>query len=297
MTLGLLVIIGVLVLIIIQLLCRLYLMRQSMAEIEEELNEKLSTDTNTLISVSSSDPYIRKLAARLNEQLRALRKERRRLQYGDKELKEAVTNISHDLRTPLTAICGYLDLIDREEKSDRVSRYLCVIKERTEAMKALTDELFNYSVITSASKELQFEKVSLNGALEESLAAFYGVLTERGIVPEINMPETQIIRSLDRTALMRIFSNILNNSLKYSDGDLTVILSGEGKVSFSNTTSKLDGIQVDKLFDRFYTVETARNSTGLGLSISKLLTEQLGGEIYAEYAEKVFRIAVSFNQR
>ena len=110
----LLIIIGILLLIIFALSAKIYFLRKSTQEIAEAFRDRLTADTNTLIDISSRDPYMRKLASEINIQLRLLRKERHRYQQGDLELKEAVTNISHDLRTPLTAISGYLDLLERE---------------------------------------------------------------------------------------------------------------------------------------------------------------------------------------
>ena len=114
----LLSLIGILLLIIFALSAKVYFLHRSTQEIIEAFKDKLDTDTNTLIDISTRDPYMRKLASDMNTQLRLLREERHRYQQGDRELKEAVTNISHDLRTPLTAICGYLDLLEREEKSE-----------------------------------------------------------------------------------------------------------------------------------------------------------------------------------
>ena len=106
------------------ILCmKIHMLKVSMAEIRAQLADWLKTDTNTLISISSSDRQLRLLAADLNRQLRQLRRQRRQYLDGDKELKDAVTNISHDLRTPLTAICGYLDLLEAEEKSEKVTRW------------------------------------------------------------------------------------------------------------------------------------------------------------------------------
>ena len=141
----LLLIIGILLLIIFALLAKVYFLHKSAQEIQDAFRDRLTADTNTLIDLSTRDPYMRKLAADINVQLRLLRREHHRYQQGDLELKEAVTNISHDLRTPLTAINGYLDLLDREEKSENVQRYLSQIKNRTEALKQLTKELFRYS--------------------------------------------------------------------------------------------------------------------------------------------------------
>ena len=289
----LLVIIGILLLIIFVLATKVYFLRKSAQEIAEAFRERLTADTNTLIDISTRDPYMRKLAADINVQLRLLRQQQHKYLTGDRELKEAVTNISHDLRTPLTAICGYLDLLDNEDKSENTSRYLSLIGNRVEAMKQLTEELFRYSVILS-TRDIVLEPVCVNGVLEESIAAFYGALTSRDIQPEIHITENRIERQLNREALGRVFSNILNNALKYSDGDLFITLQDDGEIIFSNTASSLNGVQVGKLFDRFFTVEAARNSNGLGLAISKTLVEQMGGSISAELTNNKLIIYIRF---
>ena len=266
--------------ILIAILCvRLHLIHRSLKEIDARLTEILSDDTNVLIDLSSGDPQLRAFAVSLNRQLRALRESRQRYRCGDRELKEAVTNISHDLRTPLTAICGYLELLRREETNENVRRYLGLIDNRARAMKQLTEELFRYSMLLAEPEELPCESVNLNAALEEGVAAFYDILVQRGIQPEISMPETPVVRTLNAAALSRILSNILNNAVKYSDGDLSIELGADGAIRFSNSARNLTPVQTEKLFDRFYTVESARNSTGLGLSIARLLTERMGGQI------------------
>ena len=199
--------------------------------------------------------------------------------------------ISHDLRTPLTAINGYLDLLEREEKNENVQRYLSQIKNRTEVLKNLTEELFRYSVVTS-SQDLKLEHMDVVRALEESLLSFYAVMQEKGIQPEIELPEEPIFRELDAGAVNRIFSNIISNALKYSDGDLSVVMDKNGCVTFSNTAHNLNAVTVGRLFDRFYTVESSRNSTGLGLSIAKLLIERMGGTISAQYAKNKLNIVI-----
>ena len=242
----------------------------------------------------SGDRAARCFAAVLNVQLRALRRERRRLQNGDAELKTAVTNISHDLRTPLTAISGYLDLLEREALPDTARRYLSVVRERSNAMKALTEELFRYSMLLAPADEMRPETLALNDALEESLAGCYGALTARGITPRIEMPQTPVVRRLDREALRRVLDNLLANAVKYSDGDLYVRLGADGTIECANQAKNLSPVQVQRLFDRFYTVESARNATGLGLSIARLLTERMGGEIRAEYERDRLRILLRF---
>jgi hypothetical protein len=284
---------GVLLLVVAALSWKIYLLHKDMDALRADLREHLASDTNTLLSVRSNDRTFQKLAADLNRELRLLRRERRRYQQGDLELKEDVTNISHDLRTPLTAICGYLDLLEREEKSEAVARYLAQIENRVDAMKSLTEELFRYSVVTS-TQELHVERVDIKRALEESLLGFYGAMQEKGIQPELDLPEEPVYRELDAGALNRIFSNILSNALKYSDGDLAVTMREEGSIDFANTAKELDAVTVGRLFDRFYTVEANRNSTGLGLSIAKLLTERMGGSIRAAYDSGRLVICIRF---
>lgn len=287
------IVIGILLLVIFALAAKVYFLRKAALEISEAFRDRLTADTNTLIDVSTRDPYMRKLASDINVQLRLLRKERHRYQQGDLELKEAVTNISHDLRTPLTAIKGYLDLLEREEKSEAVQRYLSQIQNRTEALKNLTEELFRYSLVTS-SHNLNFEPVDLVRALEESLISFYAVMKKKKIAPQIELPEEPIRLQLDKIAVNRIFSNILSNAIKYSDGDLSVTMAADGTVTFSNTARNLNAVTVGRLFDRFYTVEASRNSTGLGLSIAKILTERMGGSIEAVYYDDNLQIKVMF---
>ena len=279
---------------ILILLGNLLSFQNSMQEITEGLDEKLHTDTNTIISVSSGNRKIRLFAEQINRQLWDLRREQLNLNHGNHELKVAVTNISHDLRTPLTAICGYLDLLEQEETGDNVKKYLDVIRERTDSMRSLTEELFSCSLLAIQDEKLHIEQICINDILEQSIAGFYGVLVNKRILPDIQMSEIRVMRKLDKEAVRRIFDNILSNAARYSDGDLTVILSADGRIQFSNHAAKLSSVDVEKLFDRFYTVESARNSTGIGLSIARLLTEKMGGDITAEYKDGQLYIQIAF---
>ena len=283
----------VLVIIIAVQAVKIYIMKKSAKEIRMQLIEKLTLDTNTIIGISSSDKDMRALASALNEQLKVLRAEHIRYSQGDLELKTAVTNISHDLRTPLTAICGYLDFLKSEEKSVQAENYLAIIEERTEALKQLTDELLKYSSAVSDEQNIQFDDAAVNNILEKSILSYRAALQERGIIPEILITDKKIIRSVNRSALSRVFANLLNNALKYSDGDLCVTMNDDGIITFRNHAKSLDSLQVGKLFDRFYTVECGGQSSGLGLSIARVLTEQMGGSISAEYHDEVLEIFLS----
>ena len=125
--------------------------------------------------------------------------------------------------------------------------------------------------------------MNLVRSLEESLVSFYAVMKKKGIEPEITLPEGPVWRELDALAVGRVFSNIISNAMKYSDGDFSVEMTEDGTITFANVAGSLDSVTVGRLFDRFYTVEDGQNSTGLGLSIAKVLTERMGGNIVAKY--------------
>ena len=272
---------------------KILIMQKSMNEICDCIAEHLSSDTNQLVTVSSGDRHIRRLAGRISVQLAELRRMKLRYTDGDRELKEAITNISHDLRTPLTAICGYLELLENEDMTDNTRRYLDQISNRTEALKGLTEELFRYSVITSVS-ELNYEQVNVGRVLEDTLISFLGAFERKNITPNISLPDNAVFRALDKSALSRIFGNIVGNAIKYSSGDFAVTMTENGEIVFSNTAPELSSVEVGRLFDRFYTVDSAHKSTGLGLSIAKLLTERMGGSISADYKENTLSINLFF---
>lgn len=287
---------------------KLFLLHKSIREISEELTAIQGVHTNALVTISSGDRHIRRLAAQLNRQLSRLRSRQLKYENGDRELKEAITNISHDLRTPLTAMSGYLELLQKElsgggvtgngqalpaSSAEKSARYLAILQNRLDTMKQLTEELFRYSVVLSVQEE-KLEKLSLNRILEDSLIASWSNLEQRGITPVIFISQTPVIRLLDSSSLSRVFANILSNAVKYSDGDLQVTLTEAGAITFSNHAAALTPVTVKKLFDRFYTVESSNASTGLGLSIARLLTERMGGSIDAAYEEGELHITVQF---
>lgn len=276
---------------------QLRLLQKSLDDITDQLGDRLSSDTNNPIFLPTRDPCARRLAARLNVQLKELRRQRQRYESGDRELKEAVTNVSHDLRTPLTAICGYLDLLEGEEKSEAAERYLALIRGRTDHLRSLTEEFFRTSAVLAAEEPEPAEPVSLNRAVEESLAAWYGVLSARGIAPEVELPETPVVRPLNREAVSRILSNVLSNAARYSPGDLRIVLEENGTLTFSNAAPSLTPVLAERLFDRYFTVESGGQGTGLGLSIARRLTEQMGGTAAAGWQAGILTVRLYFPEK
>lgn len=284
------------VIIIVLLLIKIYLMKKATREITTELSEYVKPHTNALLTVSCRDRDIRILADALNKNMQEVREAYRKYILGDREMKTAITNISHDLRTPLTAICGYLTLGKRLEKSDELSRYLAIMEERALYMKKLTEELFAYSMLLSSEEEQEKEEVLINRLLEDCLMEYYAALVEKGITPVVEITDTKIIRKLDKSRMERVLSNLISNAIKYSDGDLVISLTDSGMITFSNEASGLSTVEVERIFDRFYTVETARKATGIGLSIAKAFVEQMGGKISARYEEGRLIIEIIFSE-
>ena len=280
--------------VICLLVIKIFMMKKSVREIRTDFSERTGLDTNLLIGVSSRDKDICALANDMNHTISKLRKSYHRYNEGDRELKNAITNISHDIRTPLTAICGYLALMKKIDSSDEMKRYIKIIDERSQHMKKLTEELFAYSLIMNSEETVELQDVSLNKTLEDCIMEYYAALTERGITPTIDITEKKIIRKLDKTHIDRAISNVISNAIKYSDGDFDIKLTDDGTMIFSNKASGMTSVEAARLFDRFYTVETGRNSTGLGLSIARTFVEQMGGEIGAEYKDGRLLIKMSF---
>ena len=304
---------GVCAIVIIMLCAKILLMRKAAGEIREGVSYRLKTDTNTLIDIASRDRAMCALAESLNEELRQLRHQRQIYYQGNLALKEAVTNISHDIRTPLTAIRGYLELLESEEQSENITRYLNVISERTSVLSQLTEELFRYTIsapvaspvieeddigtgrgLEKAGSQQDMTVEDISRLLEESVLASYGALVQKGIKPDVQLPEKKVKCKINAKTTRRIFENILSNAVKYSDGDLCITLNEQGEVLFANHALLLDAVQTGRLFDRFYTVENAKTATGLGLAIAKQLTEQMGGSITAWYENGMLYLKLRF---
>lgn len=274
------------------LLGKIWSLHRTLDALCREVSARLEEDSNVGLSLSSADRYMRRLATELDRQLKLLRRERLRCRQGDRELKEAVANLSHDLRTPLTAVAGYLELLRTTQVPPEARRYLSVLENRTQAMKELTEELFCYSLVLSGGQYEQREPVDLRQAVEDCVAGYYGVLKENGIVPEISLPDARVEGLLNKAALSRVLENVMSNAVKHGGENLCIVLTEDGRLTFSNRTREMNRVDVARLFDRFYTVEAGRRSTGLGLSIARQLTEQLGGQISASLEGDRFSVKI-----
>jgi hypothetical protein len=279
--------------ILICLVIKLIIINVELRNISNSLSNILKSDTNSLITISSNDKKLKELAISLNQSLKELRKLELEYKQGNQELKSSITNISHDLRTPLTAIRGYLDLIDNKNLTKKQINYLKIIDNKTKDLTELTEQLFDFSKSID-TYNVEKENVCINNILEESIATFYALFKEKNITPKIDICNEKVIRLLNENMLKRIFENIISNAIKYSEDDFNIKLKTNGIIEFSNKTNLVDSTSLNKIFDRYYTIRNAKKSNGIGLSIAKQLVELNNGTIKATYKDSNLIIEVIF---
>ncbi|MCR5340396.1 MAG: HAMP domain-containing histidine kinase [Saccharofermentans sp.] len=277
------------------LVIKVLLLERAFGEIDCQVKDHLDGTNSSAFALSTSDRKARKLANSLNGALQELHEERVFLKDGDRRMKANVTAISHDIRTPLTAINSYVELLENETDETKRKEYLERIKERTSELKDLTGELFKYSVSSEMQydSQLSTEELDLQSIIENSLISFYKEFTSKGISPETDLPVEKVMVNSNRKTLMRIFDNVFSNAAKYASS-LSVKLTEDGVVTVSNDAPELTAVQVSRLFDKYYTVRDGSNSTGLGLSIAKDLISKNGGSISADLNEGMLTITLRF---
>ena len=273
---------------------KVLIMKQEIKNIGSCLTDIINTDTNNLITINTNDKKLKELANLLNDSLKNLRKLELEYKNGNKELKTSITNISHDLRTPLTAIRGYLDLMDSSNLDSKQIKYLSIIDNKVKDLTFLTEQLFDFSKTLDIQEEMKKENIVINDILEDSVASFYSLFKEYNITPNIDICREKVIRVLNENMLKRIFENIISNAIKYSKKDFNIKLYNNGIIEFSNQADSLDQVSLEQLFDRYYTVKNAKKSNGIGLSIAKQLVDLSGGTIEAKYKNNILIIKIEF---
>lgn len=282
---------------------KIVLLRRGYDELTDNIEDQVRGKTQIPVTLTTSDSHARKTAETLNHELTKLQDLRNEYLDGNRKVSQAVTEISHDIRTPLTAINSYLDLMKDEENEALKQEYLERIKSRTLSLSDLADELFKYSTSTDPtrypiqSEEVSSEPIDICRTLEECILSFYAAFTGKGIEPEINLPEEPVFVLCDKKSANRIFENIISNALKYANDSLKVKLNTDGTAVFSNPAPDLTPVSAAKLFDRYFTVKEGSNSTGLGFSIAKELIVRNGGTIESELIDGVLSIIVHFKMQ
>ena len=286
-------IIVVLSILVITLLIRVVTTNIELKNITRELKEITEKDTNLLLSTSSGDKSIKILVDSLNKELKKLLSLKREYSKGIFDVKKSAENIAHDIRTPLTVIKGYVDLLEKEELSEEGRKYLEIIKGRVDYMKEMIDELF-LSLSMKSRGVLNLSNIDAKSILEEALVSYYNEFKKKGMSPSLMTPNEKVIIKADSKALYRVYSNIISNALKYGEGEFKVEMDEKGNTIFSNLAPNMDSVEANKLLDRYYTISDAKASSGIGLSISKEILQEMGGELKVKLENQRLYISIIY---
>ncbi|MDF2858152.1 MAG: histidine kinase [Neobacillus sp.] len=277
------IVIGILSILIIIFVSYIVFLQLQLRNINQQLTKRLTEHTRQPISLELINKELNTLAININKCLKA--EEILRLEgiREEKRFKEMIANISHDLRTPLTAIKGYQQLMKKDMLSGDQLQKLEIAQKHTDELGGLIEHFFEYSYLVNADLKYNLERINLTNLVTECLAESISSFEENNL--EVHFEETASVFVLvDREMATRIIQNLIRNCIAHSSGDITVrIMAKEyAIISFANPLNKENEIDAKRLFDRFYTADKARGkTTGLGLSIVKMLAEQMGGNASA----------------
>lgn len=271
----------------------LYAFREMTKEIQEI--QKDLTQNQTL-HLPIPNRHLAKVMCSFNGTLEEIRKERQKYEKREKEFQKQIENISHDLRTPLTVILGYLKIVKNTDKKHSIKdkeleEILEIIEHKAEVMKTLVAQFYEFSRINAGDYELTLNNVDISRTLRESLMGNYQVLEQSHLEVDIHIPEHPIWVMGEDSALERIFLNLLQNAGRYAETYLRISIKEEEQnvsISFINDTTILLEEDIPHLFDRFYMQDSSRNQggTGLGLTVAKSLAEEMGGNLNVNIVDK-----------
>ncbi|MCC3863754.1 HAMP domain-containing histidine kinase [Terrisporobacter petrolearius] len=263
-------------------------MKKELNNMSNQLKNYNMGKTEKKIDITFLDKHIGKMAIEINNLIDLHAMSNIEKKSAERELKQAVANMSHDLRTPLTSILGYIQLMEKPEVTEEEKKeYLTIAKDRTRRLQILLNDFFELSLIESVDHSLKLEKLKMNNIVEEIVMNLYDRFNEQQIVPSIKIPQEKINIIGDESAIKRVIENLLTNAIRYSDGNIAIILEKNNKnisLTISNGVKDLTEKDVELFFDRFYTADQTRSGkgTGLGLSIAKGLMEKMNGKLSAE---------------
>ncbi len=289
----------VLLIALVAVTIRYILYRRQITDICRQLQFLENDITNHKIRTSISDKEIRMLAEQINRIYDTGNQTKIALLEQDKRLKETLTNVSHDIRTPLTSLKGYFQLLMSEEDAEQKLKYAQVMSERMNNLSDLLDELFTYTKLQNQDYKIECSNQNLTKLVLETMFSFYDMFQEKGYEPIFEVEEMPYTVFCNAVAVKRVISNIIKNALLHGTGYIKI---GYGKkqerIFFvcENPVEDPDSMEVEQIFHRFYKADKARSekSTGLGLAIAKEMVEKMHGEISGELEGNVFRIKISF---
>lgn len=275
----------ILFLVTLFLLTRSFALKKEVKKISKQLQSYNNRKTNKKVDIALLDKDIENLGLEINKLIDLYVTENRERVQFQHEQQQAIANMSHDLRTPLTSILGYIQLAEAKDASDDEKKELLMIaKNRAKRLEALLKDFFELSVIESVDYHLKFERINIRNIALDVLMSFYDRFNENNMEPIIQMPEHDVVIISDDSAVTRVIENLVSNAINHSKGNIIISLEEQDSMArlvIKNDAQTLTEQDVKLMFDRFYMADESRlgNSTGLGLSIAKSLMEKMGGMI------------------
>ena len=253
--------------------------------------------TNMTINIGTATRSVKKLTDGINRLLVTMRTREIDTFRKDDEIKETITSMSHDIRTPLTSLKGYFDLMCESDNEADKDRYKKIISERIDSLSDMLEEMFLFTKINNAGYKLDMEKTGISEVFVSTLLSYYEDFETRGMTPDIEVDE-DLYALADEAALKRVFQNLIKNSLTHGTNTfvakLKKIENKKVKISIANDIVDGEHADVTKVFDRFYKGDKSRhvNSSGIGLSVTKKLVLLMGGSIEAVIVDNKFCINI-----
>jgi len=283
-------------LLLITCLLRLIFLKREVRHLNLALLAIVNADTNAQLTTLTSDKYITAFVKTINAMLERNRRDFVEKVRTETDLKRAITNISHDLRTPLTSARGYLQMLESSELDAATkARYLAIIQERLDALQTLMNSLFEFARVMEGDVTINMQPINICNVLRDVLSANFTELDSRGFTVDADIPDTPVLCLCDADALQRVLQNLIKNAYTHGREYLRIRLHG----STIEIANKLNGqIDTSQIFDRFYTADASRSnkSTGLGLAIVKELMARMGGQVSASAEDDVLVMRVVLPQ-
>lgn len=294
------IIIGILAGIIILQSIIMWKYQRQVKDICRQLAFLMKHDSNMLIHREFDLGGIGMLSDRLNDLLELRRKEKQYYQEKETLIADTYTNLSHDIRTPLTSLDGYFQLMEACENVEEQRRYLNIIHERIHSLNEMLEELFMFTKLKNESYRLELTSCCINRILKETVFSYYDDWVRREIQPDIQITEEQLYIDGNKQGLSRIIQNVIKNGLDHGEKKIRIVLKREQNqavLRISNQVTASERIDIEHVFDRFYKADAARSktSTGLGLSIAREFVRRMNGEIGAKIEENEFIVEMRFN--
>ena len=293
------IIIGILAGIIILQSIIMWKYQRQVKDICRQLAFLMKHDSNMLIHREFGLGGIGMLSDRLNDLLELRKKEKQYYQEKETLIADTYTNLSHDIRTPLTSLDGYFQLMEACENVEEQRRYLNIIHERIHSLNEMLEELFMFTKLKNESYRLELTSCCINRILKETVFSYYDDWVRREIQPDIQITEEQLYIDGNKQGLSRIIQNVIKNGLDHGEKKIRIVLKREQNqavLRISNQVTASEQIDIEHVFDRFYKADAARSktSTGLGLSIAREFVRRMNGEIGAKIEENEFIVEMSF---